>query len=75
MGDAKRAADRRQEFISTELTIEDEVGNLIAYRPGIRPWIDCINPDMLGRWLAGRSRHGGRGVGAPKWRSESELRA
>ena len=46
--DAKRAADRRQEFLSTELAIEDEAGNLIAYRPGIRPWVYCVDPHMFG---------------------------
>ena len=48
LADAKRCADRRQEFLSTHLAIEDEAGNLIAYRPDIRPWVDCIDPRLLG---------------------------
>ena len=48
LSDAKRVADRRQEFLSTQLIIEDMQGNLIAYRPDIRPWVDCIDPRLLG---------------------------
>ena len=48
LADAKRAAERRQEFLSTRLLIEDEAGNLIAYRAGIRPWVYCVDPHMLG---------------------------
>ena len=48
LSDAKRCADRRQEFLSTELAIEDEAGNLIAYRPGIRPWVHCVDPQLFG---------------------------
>ena len=39
--DAKRCADKRQQFLSTDLVIESEAGDMIAYRPGIQPWVDC----------------------------------
>ena len=48
VADAKRCADRRQEFLSTDLVIESEAGDLIAYRPGIRPWVDCADQIMSG---------------------------
>ena len=48
LNDAKRCAERRQEFLSTVLAIETEAGDLIAYRPGIRPWVDCVDPYLFG---------------------------
>ena len=47
VSDAKRCADQRQEFLSTVMAIETEDGELIAYRPGIRPWVDCVDPNLL----------------------------
>ena len=43
LSDAKRHADRHQEFIFTELVIESEYGDLIAYRPSISSWVDCAD--------------------------------
>lgn len=43
LSDAKRCADRRQNFISTDLVIKTEAGELISYRPGIRPWVDVMD--------------------------------
>ena len=47
LADAKRAADRRREFISTELAIATEAGDLISYRPGVGTWVDVIDLRLL----------------------------
>ena len=49
LNDAKRCAERRQKFIFTELAIETEAGDLIACRPVFLPWIDCVDPHLLGQ--------------------------
>ena len=47
LSDAKRRADREQEFIFSELLIESEYGDLIAYRPSASSWIDCADPILV----------------------------
>ena len=47
LNDAKRTADRRQRFIFTDLVIENEYGDLIAYRPSISSWVDCVDSRLF----------------------------
>ena len=42
LNDAKRCADRHQKFLSTDLIIETEAGDVLAYRHGILPWEDYV---------------------------------
>ena len=53
LNDAKRCAERRQKFIFTELAIETEAGDLIAYRPVFLPWIDCVPHHTRNAWNSG----------------------
>ena len=46
VADAKTLRRPAPGVLSTDLVIESEAGDLIAYRPGIRPWVDCADQIM-----------------------------